>query len=328
MKLFRAVQKVASGSKYLPDKFILVILMLFNFNFAISQDYEKVEASIALYPKNVDKPEDLSRFISRDFASEEEKVRAIYTWLIKNISYDPEEYKKFDYSFKNYRERNEKDEKLRNKIIERTLQTGKAVCEGYAMTFEKLCELQGIQNYLVRGDTKSNFPDIGRPFKKSHMWNIIYIDGRPYLFDATWGAGKYNGKFIKEPTYFYYKTAPEVFIRSHYPDIFGDAFVNYMMSREEFANRPLIINRNLEPKDIEFPLKGILYEEDYYGEILFSVRNISPETVSYSYGNEIKKIDEVVKESGRIQFKVPLTIGGENLLVYFDGKPALGYVIK
>ena len=307
---------------------LIVVFSVFLSMSAFAQDYERVDAIISMYPNTFDNPERLSKFIARDFTSEEDKVRAIYTWIIQNIAYDPDEYKQFDYTFSNYRERNEKDEKLRNKIIQRTLQKGVAVCEGYAMLFEKLCEQQGIKNYLVRGDIKSNFPDIGRPFKRVHMWNVASIEGKYYLFDATWGAGKYNGKFIKEPSYFYYKTPPELFIKTHYPDMPEDAFMDEIMSREQFSEQPLIIEKSLLAKDIESPSKGLLFEDAYFGEILFSIKNIDPEKISYSYGTDIISIEEIEREANKIKFNVPLIIGAKTLLIYFDGKPALGYKIN
>ncbi|MCB0466549.1 MAG: hypothetical protein KDC78_12885 [Aequorivita sp.] len=307
---------------------LIVVFSIFMSVSAFAQDYERVDAIISMYPNTFDNPEKLSKFIARDFASEEDKVRAIYTWIIQNIAYDPNEYKQFDYTFTNYRERNEKDEKLRAKIIQRTLLKGVAVCEGYAMLFEKLCEQQGIKNYLVRGDIKSNFPDIGRPFKRVHMWNVASIDGKFYLFDATWGAGKYNGKFIKEPSYFYYKTPPALFIKTHYPDMPEDAFLDEMISRKQFSEQPLIIEKNLLAKDIESPSKGLLFEDAYFGEILFSIKNIDPEKISYSYGTDIISIEEIEREANKIKFNVPLIIGAKTLLIYFDGKPALGYKIN
>lgn len=307
---------------------LIVVFSIFLSMSAFAQDYERVDAIISMYPNTFDNPEKLSKFIARDFTSEEDKVRAIYTWIIQNIAYDPDEYKQFDYTFTNYRERNEKDEKLRNKIIQRTLQKGVAVCEGYAMLFEKLCEQQGIKNYLVRGDIKSNFPDIGRPFKRVHMWNVASIEGKYYLFDATWGAGKYNGKFIKEPSYFYYETPPELFIKTHYPDMPEDAFMDEIMSREQFSEQPLIIEKSLLAKDIESPSKGLLFEDAYFGEILFSIKNIDPEKISYSYGTDIISIEEIEREANKIKFNVPLIIGAKTLLIYFDGKPALGYKIN
>ena len=293
-----------------------------------AQDFERVDATILMYPKTFDTAEDLSRFITRDFATDEEKVRAMYSWIVQNIAYEPDEYKQFDFKFKNYRERNQKEEKTREKVIRRTLQKGIAVCEGYAMLFEKLCELQGIANYLVRGDTKSNFDDIGRSFAKNHMWNVIYIDDKPYLFDPTWGAGRYNGKFIKEPTYFYYKTPPHLFFKTHYPEMFEDAFVDNIVTREVFSTMPLIISEKLKIEDVEKPINGIIRSEDYFDSVAFTINNSNPEVVAYSYGKEKRVLETIERTQGRVKFDLPLELGVDKLLIYFDDEPALGFKIK
>ena len=295
---------------------------------SFSQDYERVDASILLYPERVDSAEELSRFISRDFFTEEDKVRAIYTWIILNVEYEPDEYKKFNYKFKNYRERNSKEEKTREQVIKRTLKKGIAVCEGYAMLFEKLCELQGISNYLVRGDVKSNFDDIGRPFKKSHMWNVAIVDGIPYLFDATWGAGRYNGKFIKEPSYFYYKTKPDLLFKTHYPSIFEDAFIDRIVTREVFSNMPLLIREDLEIDQVEAPINGLLRADSYVDAIPFIISNCDVKKVSYAVRGKKIAIKKIEVKDGRLHFSVPLQLGMKNLLIYFDDKPALGYRIQ
>ncbi len=306
--------------------YILIFSFLMS-GFSMGQDYERIDATIELYPTNFSSAEELSKLISRDFTSEEEKVRAIYTWIIRNVAYDPDEYKQFNYNFKNYRERNAKEEITRKKVIQRTLKKGIAVCEGYAMLFERLCELQSISNYLVRGDIKSNFSDIGRPFKKVHMWNVAMIDGQTFLFDATWGAGKYDGEFIREPSYFYYKTPPEQLIKTHYPHLQEDTFLTEIFTREDFAAIPLLINEKLLLTDIESPSHGVISSSDEDGMINFRIKNIVPSTISYSFGNEKKTVTFSEIEGG-IQFSVPIVLGKENLLIYFDDEPALGYKVK
>jgi len=303
---------------------IIIFLMSF---LSVAQDYESVDATIEMYPERFNNAEELSAFITRDFQTEEEKVRAIYTWIIQNVAYEPEEYKKFNFNFKNYRERNLKEEKTRNRVIQRTLDKGIAVCEGYAMLFERLCELQGISNYLVRGDIKTHFNDIGRPFKKVHMWNVVIIDAHPYLIDATWGAGKYNGKFIKEPSYFYYKTPPKLFAKTHYPQLEEDAYLSEPFTKEQFAAMPLLIAEDMQLEDIKSPKEGVISSEDDDGYIQFSIKNTAPTQVSYSYGQEKKSV-EVAKNENALEFTVPIELGAKNLLIYFDNKPALGYKVK
>ena len=307
---------------------ICIFGIVFSVTTLFSQDFERVDVTILFYPKTCESPEDISKFITRDFQTEEEKVRAIYSWIIQNISYEPNEYKKFDYRFSNYRERNKKEEITRKKIINRTLQKGIAVCEGYAFLFEKLCELQGITNYLVRGDTKSTIEGIGGDFNTNHMWNVAVINGKPFLFDPTWGAGKYNQKFIKEPSYFYYKTPPEQFIKTHYPDIFEDAFISETMSKKEFSEMPLIIDKNLIISDVIAPNKGIVYSEMYFDEIQFEIKNVTSKNITYSYGNKPKEVSKLIQKENSVEFSVPLQIGVKTLLIYFDDQPALGYRIE
>jgi len=309
-------------------KILLILLCTLALSPSFAQDYERIDATIQLYPTRVNSPEELSFFIARDFTTDEEKVRAIYSWLILNIVYEPSEYDQFDYSFKNYRERNSKDEKLREKIIARTLKKGIAVCEGYAMTFEKLCQLLEINNYLVRGDTKSSFNDIGRAFKLNHMWNVIYIGESPYLFDATWGAGKHDGvKFTKDPTYFFYKTAPAQFIKSHYPDMPEDSFLSELLTQEEYLDRPIIIDKSLFMEDIISPKKGVISSDTYKKTIPFEIRIASPKKITYSYGKKEKKV-LYTEGDGVIKFNITKASGNKNLLVYFDGKPVLAYKVR
>jgi hypothetical protein len=312
-----------SKTKYVVLLFVASSLVSF------AQDYTRVDETIKLYPENFNSAEELSFFISRDFILEEEKVRAMYSWMLANIEYDPDEYNKFDYSFKNYRERNEKEEKVRQKVIKRTLKSGKAVCEGYAMLFEKLCELQGINSYLVRGDVKNNFEDIGRPFKNNHMWNVITIDDNPYLFDATWGAGKWSGSsFTKDPDYFYFKTNPEQLVNTHYPSMDEDTLLEKgSRDRESFAAMPLIINKQIQLEDIETPKRGVLIGEEYINEILFVINAPAPKTISYLDGNE-KKTLLFTKSETSFNFTVPYNSRLQNILIYFNDKPALAYRVR
>lgn len=304
-----------------------LILCFLAFPVVFGQDYARIDATIELYPESFDNIEDLSAMISRDFSTEEEKVRGIYSWIIRNVAYDPDEYKKFNYNFKNYRERNSKEEKVREQTINRTLSKGIAVCEGYAMLFEKLCTLQGISNYLVRGDIKTHFNDIGRPFEKIHMWNVAVIDGQGYLFDPTWGAGKYQGRFIKEPTYFYYKTPPELFIKTHYPELQEDTFLGSMVPREVYAKWPLIIIDEMTQDDIEMPLTGIIDPETSLGQIDFGIRWDTTVAVSYSFGNE--KVEVTTSDdNGLLRFAVPFELGQRNLLIYFNDEPAIAFKVK
>jgi hypothetical protein len=305
-----------------------LILLFVGLGNSFAQDFAQVDATIKFYPKNFSNVTELSNLITRDFTTDEEKIRAIYGWIINNIAYEPNEYKVFNYGFKNYRERNKKEEDTREKTIARTLQKGIAVCEGYAMLFEKLCELQGIQNYLVRGDIKTSFDDIGRDFKRLHMWNVVYSNGEPFLFDATWGAGRYHQKFLKEPSYYWYKTDPKLFIKTHYPDLVDDAFINFTFSKDAFANLPLLIKKDLLIDEVKMPENGVINFLDNEKEITFLLKTEAPKTLSYSYNfGKKEKIKNFSSENGFLEFQIK-TKPRSNLIVYFNDEPALAYKIE
>ena len=54
----------------------------------------------------------------------------------------------------------------------------KGVCFEYALTYQALCYVLGLDCYIVSGDA-------GGP----HAWNIVQVDGQWYQADATWDAG-------------------------------------------------------------------------------------------------------------------------------------------
>lgn len=51
----------------------------------------------------------------------------------------------------------------------------KALCEGYSKAFSYLCNLAGIENVIVTGQTYV-----------AHMWNMVKLSGNWYHVDVTW----------------------------------------------------------------------------------------------------------------------------------------------
>lgn len=75
---------------------------------------------------------------------------------------------------------------------------GKAVCEGYAESYQYLLQRAGIQSFLA----------IGRGNNAAHAWNYVLIDGKYYQTDLTW-----NDQKITYHAYFNQTT--EVFLKDH-----------------------------------------------------------------------------------------------------------------
>lgn len=306
--------------------YLLLFLLLTGMS-SKAQDFEKVDALVSLYPTRVDTPEMLAKFIARDFPEPMDQLRAAYSWLINNIEYNPQEYYKFKFQYRILEERNQKTSASREMIIKRTVQLGDAVCEGYALTLERLCELLEINAYVVRGDTKTRVSDIERAFDKNHMWMVAVIDQKAILLDPTWGAGRYNERFIKAPSYFYFDTAHELFLNTHMPEVFEDAYVPFPLSRENFSKRPLLIQKELKHADV-LPKSGVLKVKELNKGIRFSFPSKAPSNVYYVIDNGAQHPVDFETDGSVTRFAIATKEKGGSLVIYADDKPIIGYKIK
>ncbi len=96
-------------------------------------------------------------------ASEYEKVRFVYEYLVRHTEYDINSEQ--------------------NQNILSVLLNGRSVCQGYAKTAQYLLNQAGVFCTLAEGVVKGGEP---------HVWNIVRIDGQYYNVDATWGDASYN----------------------------------------------------------------------------------------------------------------------------------------
>lgn len=96
--------------------------------------------------------------------------------IINGITPDMDDYDKLKY-FHDYLVLNcENDtESPYSNTIYGALVKKKALCEGYAKAFSYLCNLAGIENTIVTGQTTV-----------PHMWNMVKLGGNWYHVDVTW----------------------------------------------------------------------------------------------------------------------------------------------
>ena len=106
------------------------------------------------------------RSLRLDGMSDREKLRAIYGWLCKNVTYD-----------------NSTPANMTEMLLQHSayaaLVKHTAVCQGYATAFYRLALMAGLDARVVTGTGD------GEP----HGCNIVKIDGKWYYVDATWDAG-------------------------------------------------------------------------------------------------------------------------------------------
>ena len=165
MMYFSIVDNSSGKDKLLTKICVLVltafiaVLLFFSYNFVY-----KPEAPYLSNGRDTlwdTQTEELADEICADCETDEEKVQAIYQWIIYNFEYD------YDYhAFTQYFN------------IQKTLRTYKGVCYDFSNLFAALCRSQNIPCYVVDGT----------PYDcstASHTWNRVYYNNSWWDVDVT-----------------------------------------------------------------------------------------------------------------------------------------------
>ena len=177
------------------------------------RDFSAPDHYASLFPRSqVTSLPQLAQQLTSPFPSLTDKARAIFTWLHHNVRYDVDSFFAGN---------------VRPSTPQSTLQSGLAVCEGYAALFTNLATHAGLESVVISGHGKgygytplapgSPLP----PYNAGHAWNAVRIDdGEWKLLDATWGAGHVQGKgqpYIAKFTPQYFTMSNEEFGIKHFP---------------------------------------------------------------------------------------------------------------
>ena len=113
------------------------------------RDFSAVDAHAANFPReNVPSLDWLATQLTAPFSSQTDKARAVFTWLHHNIDYDVVAF------FGN---------RVQSSTPVSTLNSGLAVCEGYAGLFTALATKAGMESIVVGGHGKGNSPPLHQP---------------------------------------------------------------------------------------------------------------------------------------------------------------------
>lgn len=168
--------------------------------------YEKEDANIILFPTYVYSKSEADDFqkkidaVVNEFlagipadATDFEKSKLVYEYLINNVSYDL----------------NSAD----NQNIISVFLNGASVCQGIANAANYLFTKLNIPSVIIRGTANA----------QSHAWNMIMLDGEWYFFDATWGNSEYLdpelGNGVRYINYAYLNTTSEEMASTHVIDM-------------------------------------------------------------------------------------------------------------
>jgi transglutaminase/protease-like cytokinesis protein 3 len=186
-------------------------------------DFRKADSVAALYPNHsLNSLPDLAIKLTHALERDEEKFRAIFTWVCLNISNDYELYLKNKKGRENCRTKAELTAwylRFGSAMFQKLLTHHTTICTGYAYLVRELALAVDIECVIVDG--YGNTP--GSKLKKgfpNHNWNAVKLSGKWYLCDPTWASGKIsseNKQFVARFNDFYFLTDPKAFGRNHFP---------------------------------------------------------------------------------------------------------------
>ncbi|WKL48248.1 transglutaminase domain-containing protein [Flavobacterium pectinovorum] len=290
--------------------FALLLNIVF-INSSFSQKYSAIDSIVLKYP-NFGSTEKLAERIQKDFTTEHDKARAIYSWIALNLIYDLKTYldppERKEYTSKDGSDWAKQIQVAQSNTTQKAFRSKKAVCEGFSLLYAHLASLTGLKCQVVTGDSKRLLSDIGRKrLGSNHVWNTVQIDGKWILVDATWGQGYYDDErqvAVRRFTPIYFDMDPKYFYAKHFPD--SAMYADNIGNKGDFLNSPLIYDSFIKENcEVLMPFSGIIKANDG-DKITFKIKNISRIDDLY-YLNKKKervKIEKPKEQNGVLEFQV------------------------
>ena len=303
---------------------------------ALSQNFENVDAKVLEYPR-FSRVEDLANQIEKDFTKDIDKSRAGFFWLTQNIRYNLRELynpKKRSYRFR-YSSEEEKVQKLqaiKDKLIADTFRNKTGVCEEYAQSFKKICDLLNIEAEVIKGYVRNDAREIGTlPNSTNHAWNAVKINGKWLILDATWAAGhEYNGKWIREFNNYFFDMPTHKIFKTHFPKETIWVLRFGRMSLENFYLQPIYTNTFLGLKaDLISPKTGIINLKSSESiDLNFKNLDLSTHIFYTMKGNKYAQKPIIKTEKGISTLTIPNPKRNTDLVLYINKSDALHFKVK
>ncbi len=312
-----------------------ILLFFLISNTINAQNLKNVDKIVYSY-SSVDSVEELAKRIDYDFKTDLEKARAAYTWLTLNIEYHKNNSNLLEpptfYVFTDKEDQIRRLKRIKDQLISKTITSKKAICKGYAYTFQKVCDLLNIENKLIYGYVRSSVNRIGYiPTRKNHVWNTIKINNKWLFIDVTWGVnnkrdGVWHSKFNEK----YFDISKEEINLTHFPS--EQIWVDHLNQKplNDFCSQPVLTDVFLNSNSkIIAPKKGeITIENDK--NIQLKIKGINSQTkVLYRFGaSGIAKAPKTNYRNSMAIFTLEIPDKSGDLNIYFDGQLALRYKVE
>jgi transglutaminase/protease-like cytokinesis protein 3 len=190
-------------------------------DYAIQKDYSSVDTYVRSITKNYTDIYELANDLTGNYTREEDKLRAIYIWIVNNISFDYKDLKRGVTTAQRIYCKYRNNGDYYYAFAKQILKTKKAVCIGYSALFFELCKVSGIKCVIIEGAADNNIKKIAYYrrtyfYYPNHAWNKVLINNYWYFIDVTWSSGSCNSKkYYKNFQEQYYLTSVNNLYETH-----------------------------------------------------------------------------------------------------------------
>lgn len=301
-----------------------------------AQDFSSIKMKTDSY-SGLLTAEKLANNIKRDFSTDEDKVKAIFCWMTRNIRYDLEEFynpnRKTSYRFRyqTQEELQQKLQKIKDKTVTKTLSNRKAVCEGYAQTFAKICDLLNIENEVIQGYVRQRANNIKKPLAQpNHTWNAVKVNEKWNFIDVTWAAGhEINGRWLRKFNPYYYNISKEHYFKTHLPEKSVWVLRIGRIKKKEFYNQPIYKPAFLTSGvKLVSPQGGVLNKKDRKIEI--KLKNLSPtQSIHIGFaGMQLAQTPDVITKNGITTVSITVPNGVQQTFLILDKEIVLEFLVQ
>ena len=312
--------------------------IVFSLFFSLSlqaQDFDTVAQKVDAYTE-INSAEALAQQIQKDFTSEEDKVKATFYWLAKNIRYNLREFynpkqRSYRFSYADEAERLQKIQEIKDKLVAKAFKTKLGVCEEYAQSLKKVCDLLGIEAHVITGYVRIQTSDIGViPSTTNHAWNAVKLNNRYVILDATWAAGyEFENRWIRDFNTYYYDMPTDAVFKTHYPKDRLWILRLGRMDIDEFYNQPIYANGFLKSgATLISPKNGILNSRA--DSITIELKDL-PATINVAYfipGMRHAERPKLIRKDGITSFQAVNLKRESELVIYFNQRDALYFRLE
>jgi transglutaminase/protease-like cytokinesis protein 3 len=310
-------------------KILLIIAASLALNYTQAQNYKEVDSLVKLL--KVSDTIDLisiTKKLTKGFADNSNKARAIFYWVANNIAFDTDGFH---------------NEGRRKSQPADVLKARKATGEGYANIFQEMCSYAGIRCLKIDGYAKYSAYDIENGIDEvNHAWNIVQLGQSPeqwYCVDAMWAAGYSPDSkmktFTKRYTDEWFFTDKRFFALTHLARIDEWKMAYKNMDKKEFAKLPLVREGfGRYGGSLYMPKTGnIEVKEEGKLEInmtLSKAAEVTTVDAQIGEGNKAKTKPMLFTKKGNIvSFSIPAAGQGDvPVYIFINGLLALGYYVS